>query len=153
MSAARVRHRAATGVGSGVKPREEQHMLKGFKDFILRGNVLDLAVAVVVGTAFGAVVAAFVADILTPIIAAIGGQPDFGGLSFEINESTFKYGHFLNAVISFLFIAAAVYFFVIVPVNKLMERRKTGAEAEVEATPEDIALLQEIRDLLRQRAL
>ena len=126
-------------------------MLKGFRDYILRGNVLDLAVAVVIGVAFTAVVTAFVADILTPFIAAIGGKPDFGNLSFTINNSRFAYGHFLNAVISFLLIAAAIYFFVITPVNALMERRKRGEEPEVAATPEDIALLEEIRDILRSQ--
>lgn len=127
-------------------------MLKGFKDFILRGNVLDLAVAVVIGTAFGALVTAFVADIITPLIAAIGGEPDFGNLSFTINNSHIAYGHLLNAVIAFLFIAAAVYFFVVVPANALLERRKRGEEPEVIATPEDVALLQEIRDILRGQA-
>jgi large conductance mechanosensitive channel len=126
-------------------------VLKGFKDYILRGNVLDLAVAVVIGVAFAAVVTAFVADILTPFIAAIGGKPDFANLSFTINNSRFAYGHFLNAVISFLFIAAAIYFFVITPVNALIERRKRGEEPEVTATPEDIALLEEIRDILRSQ--
>jgi large conductance mechanosensitive channel len=129
----------------------EGHVLKGFRDYILRGNVLDLAVAVVIGVAFAAVVTAFVADILTPFIAAIGGKPDFGNLSFTLNNSRFAYGHFLNAVISFLFIAAAIYFFVITPVNALIERRKRGEEPEVAVTPEDIALLEEIRDILRSQ--
>ncbi|MGZ4638135.1 MAG: large conductance mechanosensitive channel protein MscL [Actinomycetes bacterium] len=128
-------------------------MIKGFKDFLLRGNVVDLAVAVVIGTAFGLVIAALVADLITPIIAAIGGQPDFAKLTFTINGSKFTYGHFLNAVISFVIVAAAVYFLVVVPVNKLMERRKSGEETEVEAPSEDILLLQEIRDLLRQRTI
>ncbi len=100
-------------------------MFKGFRDFILRGNVVDLAVAVVIGAAFGAVIAAFVKDLLTPLIAAIGGQPDFSALSFEINDSRFLYGDFINAIISFLIIAAVVYFLVIVPINRLMELRKT----------------------------
>ncbi len=127
-------------------------MLKGFKDYILRGNVLDLAVAVVLGAAFGAVVTAFVTDILTPLIAAIGGNPDFGALAFTINNSRVTYGHFINAFIAFLLIAAAIYFFVVAPVNALMERRKRGEEPEVVATTEDIALLQEIRDILRSQA-
>lgn len=127
-------------------------MLKGFRDYILRGNVLDLAVAVVIGVAFAAVVTAFVSDIITPFIAAIGGKPDFGNLSFTINNSRFAYGHFLNAVVSFLFIAAAIYFFVITPVNALMERRKRGEQPETVATPEDVALLAEIRDILRSQA-
>jgi large conductance mechanosensitive channel len=99
-------------------------MLKEFREFILRGNLIDLAVAVVLGTAFGVVVAALVSDLITPIIAAIGGQPDFSALTFTINGSEFKYGHFINAVISFLIIAAAVFFLVVKPVNALMARRK-----------------------------
>src|SRR4051794_40463649 len=107
-------------------------MLKGFRSFILRGNVVDLAVGIVIGAAFGVLVTALVADLITPIIAAIGGQPDFSALFFTINGSKFAYGHFLNAVISFLIIAAAVYFLVVVPVNKLMARYKPTAE---EPTP------------------
>jgi large conductance mechanosensitive channel len=126
-------------------------MLKQFRDFLLRGNVVDLAVAVVVGAAFGAVVASFVADLLTPLIAAIGGKPDFAALSFRINGSEFRYGSFLNAVISFVIVAAAVFFLVVKPVSVLMERRKAGLEPEPEAVPEDVVLLGEIRDLLRQR--
>ena len=100
-------------------------MLKNFKEFLLRGNVVDLAVAVVVGAAFGAVVTALVKDLLTPIVAAIVGKPDFSNLKFTINDSRFLYGDFLNAVIAFVSIAAAVYFFVVVPINALMSRRKT----------------------------
>ena len=131
----------------------DEAMIKGFKDFLLRGNVVDLAVAVVIGIAFGALVTAFVADIVTPVIAAIGGQPDFSQLTFTINDSKFFYGAFINAVISFVIIAAVIYFFVVVPVNALMERRKSGEEPEVEAPSEDVLLLQEIRDLLRQRSV
>src|SRR6201999_3520139 len=101
----------------------EARMLKGFKDFIMRGNVVDLAVAVVIGAAFGAVVTKLVADIITPLIAAIGGQPDFSTLKFTINKSTFLYGDFINAVISFVIVAAAIYFMVVLPLNKLAERR------------------------------
>jgi large conductance mechanosensitive channel len=100
-------------------------MLKDFKAFLLRGNVVDLAVAVVIGAAFGAVVTALVADLITPIIAAIIGKPDFSNLTFTINKSTFKYGDFINVLIAFVSIAAAVFFFVVVPVNHLMARRKT----------------------------
>jgi large conductance mechanosensitive channel len=100
--------------------------MKGFKQFILRGNVLDLAVAVVIGAAFGAVVMAFVADLITPLIAALVGKPDFSAIKFHINGSEFKIGDFINAVISFLLIAAAVYFFVVLPVNKLNARLKRG---------------------------
>ena len=99
-------------------------MLKEFRDFVLRGNVVDLAVAVVIGAAFGAVVTSFVSNLVTPLIAAIGGQPDFGGLSFTINGSKFGYGDFFNAVISFLVIAAVVFFFVVRPLNQLMSRMK-----------------------------
>jgi large conductance mechanosensitive channel len=103
-----------------------------FRAFLLRGNVVDLAVGVVVGAAFGAVVTALVADLITPLIAAIVGKPDFGNLHFTINNSTFKYGDFINAILSFLFIATAVFFFVVVPVNRLMAMRKTEPEAESE---------------------
>jgi large conductance mechanosensitive channel len=125
--------------------------MRQFRDFLLRGNVVDLAVAVVIGAAFGAVIAALVADLFTPLIAAIGGQPDFSGLTFTINGSVFRYGHFLNAVISFIVIAAAVFFIVVKPVAALMERRKAGLEPEAEAVPEDVVLLGEIRDLLKTR--
>jgi large conductance mechanosensitive channel len=124
-------------------------MLKEFKEFLLRGNVVDLAVAVILGAAFGAVVTSLVEDLLTPVIAAIGGEPDFSALDFAINDSTFRYGEFINAVIAFVIIAAAVFFFVVKPVNALMARRKAGLEPEVEAVPEDVVLLGEIRDLLR----
>jgi large conductance mechanosensitive channel len=123
-------------------------MLKEFREFVLRGNVVDLAVAVVMGAAFGAVVTAFVADIITPVIAAIVGKPDFSGLQFTINGSTFRYGAFLNAVLSFLLIATAIFFFVVKPVNTLMARRKAKEEPAPEAPAEDVQLLTEIRDLL-----
>src|SRR3954468_18831153 len=97
-------------------------LLKEFRQFILRGNLVDLAVAVVIGAAFTAVVNAFVRDIVTPVIAAIGGQPDFGDLAFTINGSRFAYGDFLNAMITFVIIAAVVFFFVVRPVNALMAR-------------------------------
>jgi large conductance mechanosensitive channel len=127
-------------------------MVRQFRDFLLRGNVVDLAVAVVVGAAFGAVVAALVKDLITPLIAAIGGKPDFSNLAFTINNSRFAYGDFINAVIAFIVIAAAVFFLVVKPVGALMERRKRGEEPEAEAVPEDVVILGEIRDLLRQRA-
>lgn len=113
-------------------------MLKEFREFILRGSLVDLAVAVVIGTAFGVLVAALVADIITPIIAAIGGQPDFSNLTFTINGSEFKYGHFINAVISFLIIAAAVFFLVVKPVNALMARRRveTPVSEQTHSCPE-----------------
>lgn len=106
-------------------------MLKGFKAFILRGNVMDLAVAVVIGAAFGAVVDSLVEDLLTPLIS-LPGETNFGDMQATVRGSVFRYGEFFNELISFLLIAAAVYFFVVVPVNKLMARRKT--EPEVEST-------------------
>ncbi len=123
-------------------------MMKGFRDFIMRGNVVDLAVGVVIGSAFGTVVASLVKDILTPLIGAIAKVPDFSGLAFTINGSQFMYGVFINALIAFVLVAAAIYFFVVVPMNKLMARVKKGEEkAEV---PADIQLLTEIRDALRK---
>ena len=98
--------------------------MKGFKAFLLRGNVVELAVAVVIAVAFGVVITAFVKDLVTPLIAAIGGQPDFSTLSFTINNSKFLYGDFLNALIAFLIIAAVIYFFVVLPYNAWMARAK-----------------------------
>ncbi len=105
-------------------------MLKDFKQFLLRGNVVALAVAVVIGVAFGAVITSFVEDLLTPLIAAAGGQPDFSALTFEVNGSTFRYGSFVNAVISFLIVAAAVFFLVVRPVNALVERSRREPPAD-----------------------
>ena len=127
-------------------------MIKEFREFVLRGNVVDLAVAVVIGAAFGAVVTAFVADFITPLIAAIGGKPDFSRLTFTINGSKFFYGHFINAVISFLIIAAVIFFFVVKPLNALAARRKRDEVPEPDAPTEDIILLTDIRDLLAQGA-
>jgi large conductance mechanosensitive channel len=103
--------------------------LKGFKQFILRGNVLDLAVAVVMGAAFGSVVTALVKDLITPIIAALVGKPDFSNIFFDVNHSRFLIGDFINAVVSFILIGAAVYFFVVLPVNTLLARVKRGEVA------------------------
>jgi large conductance mechanosensitive channel len=105
--------------------------MRDFKQFILRGNLVDLAIAVVIGTAFAAVIAALVADLVTPLIAAIGGNPDFGGLSFTINGSRFQYGAFLNALITFVIVAAVLFFFVVKPVNALMNRRRTEPDVEL----------------------
>jgi large conductance mechanosensitive channel len=102
-------------------------MLKGFRDFVLRGNVLDLAVAVVIGAAFGTIVTSLVKDLITPLIAAIVQKPDFSYLVLKINGANITYGNFLNALISFLLIAASVYFFVVLPVNTLMARMKLTA--------------------------
>ncbi len=100
-----------------------------FKAFILRGNVVDLAVGIIIGAAFGTVVTAFVKDLITPLIAAIGGKPDFAALGFTINHSRFLLGDFINAVVSFLIIALVVFFFVVRPVNALMNLRKTETPA------------------------
>lgn len=100
--------------------------MKGFRQFMLRGNVIDLAVAVVIGAAFGAVVTALVKDLLPPLIAALIGKPDFSAIVFTLNDSKFLIGDLINALISFLLIGAAVYFFVVLPVNKLMARLKRG---------------------------
>lgn len=106
-----------------------------FKDFILRGNVIDLAIAVVLGTAFGAVVNAFVKDMLTPLVAAIFGKPNFSNLTFAINHSRFFYGDVINQIITFLCVAAAIFFFVVKPLNILTERRKKAPEPESENRP------------------
>lgn len=104
-------------------------MLTGFKQFIMRGNVVDLAVAVVMGGAFGAVVTALVKDLLTPLIAAVGGKPDFSAIAFTVNGSKFLIGDFVNAIVSFLLIAAAIYVFVIAPLNAIAARRRRGEPA------------------------
>jgi len=102
--------------------------MSGFKKFLLRGNLVDLAVAVIIGAAFAALIAALTADFITPILAAIGGKPDFADLSFTVNKSTFHYGHFLNALISFLILAAVLYFLVVLPFSKLLERFKPAPD-------------------------
>ena len=107
-------------------------MAGGFKEFLLRGNVVDLAVGVIIGASFGKVVDALVKSLITPLIAAIGGQPDFAALSFTLNNSKFTYGEFINAVIAFVIIALVVYYFVVLPINSLVERSK---KAEPTAAP------------------
>ncbi|TDC51991.1 large conductance mechanosensitive channel protein MscL [Jiangella ureilytica] len=128
-------------------------MLKGFREFIGRGNVVDLAVAVVLGTAFTAIVSAIVEGFINPLIAAIFGQPDLASVAnFTIRDAQFSIGLVLAAVFNFLCVAAAVYFFIVTPINKLRELQKKEPESEEEATPpEDILLLREIRDALRER--
>ncbi|HUC78714.1 MAG TPA: large conductance mechanosensitive channel protein MscL [Candidatus Saccharimonadales bacterium] len=114
-------------------------MLKDFKKFILRGNAVDLAIAVVIGAAFGTIVTSLVKDLITPLIGAIGGKPDFSSLSFSINHSKFLYGDFINALVSFLLIASAVFFFVIQPINKfqnLVAKRKTPEDPIDRKCPE-----------------
>jgi large conductance mechanosensitive channel len=102
-----------------------------FRAFILRGNVVDLAVAVVIGAAFSGIINSLVANLITPLIAAIGGQPDFSNLTFTINGSVFRYGAFLNSLISFLIVAAVIFFLVVKPINALMARMGRGAEAKI----------------------
>jgi len=114
-------------------------MLSGFKQFILRGNVVDMAVGVVIGAAFASVVGAFTKDLLTPLIAAIVGKPDFSAITFTVNGSVFALGDFLNALISFLLVAVAVYFFVVTPINALvarMRRATTPADPTTKKCPE-----------------
>ena len=110
--------------------------MKDFREFLFRGNLVEVAVGLVMGLAFAAVVTAFVADIITPIIAAIFGKPDFSNLTFTIHKSHFFYGSFINALIAFVAIALAVFFFVVKPVNVIMERRKRNEEAVTRDSPE-----------------
>jgi large conductance mechanosensitive channel len=110
--------------------------MKGFRQFITRGNLIDLAVAVVIGTAFTAVVTAIVADLITPLIAAIGGKPDFSSLAFKLHNSTFRYGSFLNALVSFLIIAAVLYFLVVSPMARITARLNRHKEATERDCPE-----------------
>ncbi|WP_350281247.1 large conductance mechanosensitive channel protein MscL [Kribbella sp. HUAS MG21] len=127
-------------------------MLKGFKEFIMRGNVVDLAVAVVIGAAFTKIVTALVDGLINPLIAAIFGKADLTGVgNFTVNDAKFSLGLVLDAALSFLFVAAAVYFFIVLPLNKLAERRKRGQEPEPDPLTTDQELLTEIRDLLRAR--
>ncbi|MEU8223539.1 large conductance mechanosensitive channel protein MscL [Kribbella sp. NPDC048915] len=129
-------------------------MLKGFKEFIMRGNVVDLAVAVVIGAAFGAIVTALVDGLINPLIAAIFGKADISKVgNFTVNEAVFSIGSILQAALNFLFVAAAVYFFIVMPLNKLAERRARGQEPEPEPLTTEQELLTEIRDLLRTRQL
>ena len=127
-------------------------MLKGFRDFIMRGNVVDLAVAVVIGAAFGAVVAAFADDFIGGILGAIGGSPDFGDAGFTVNGSKIVYGSTLTALIQFVIVAAAIYFAIVLPMQAMARRR--GVEEDSPAPSDEAVLLTEIRDLLqRQRGV
>lgn len=118
-------------------------MLKGFRDFILRGNVIDLAVAVVIGAAFKDIVTAIVDDFITPLISAIGGKPDFSRFYITINHSKFLVGAFINTLISFIIISAIIYFFVVVPMNKVMEKAKRGEKSSPSdrACPECLSII------------
>lgn len=118
-------------------------MLKGFKEFIMKGNAVDMAVGVVIGVAFGNVITAMVADLITPLIGAFGGTPDFSGISFTVNNSVFMIGDFINALISFLTIAAVIYFAVVLPMNKMTEKMKSGKTEDPteKACPECLSLI------------
>jgi large conductance mechanosensitive channel len=140
--------RAATQPSGG---RAVTDVYKEFREFITRGNVIDLAVAVIIGLAFTAIINAIVSGLITPLIGMIGGK-DFSDLDFTINGSTFEYGLVINAVIQFLLIAAAVFFFIVKPINMLNERRRRGEEPEPEDLSNEAELLTEIRDLLRDRS-
>jgi large conductance mechanosensitive channel len=126
-------------------------ILKEFRDFVLRGNVVELAVAIVIGTAFTQLVQAFVAAFVSPLISMFVGKSGLVDLHFTINEAVFRYGAFLQAVITFLTIAALVFFLVVKPMNFLLARVRRGDEPASDAPAEDIVLLREIRDLLRER--
>lgn len=127
-------------------------MLQGFKDFISRGNAVDLAVGVVIGAAFNSVITALVEGFINPLLGAIFGQPNFDSVGqFTVNSATIQPGVILTALLQFLIVAAALYFFVVLPLNKLAERRAKGEEPESEAPAEDVALLTEIRDLLARQ--
>jgi large conductance mechanosensitive channel len=128
-----------------------QAMLKEFREFILRGNLVDLAVAVVIGTAFTAVVNALVRSLITPLIAAIGGEPDFSGLTFTINGSVFRYGEFINALLTFLIVAAVLFYLVIKPVNALLARMRTEPPV-AEETRDCPECLSQIPDAARRCA-
>ncbi len=123
-------------------------MLSDFKNFLLKGNLIELAVAFVIGAAFAAVVKSLVDNLIMPILAAVGGKPNFDDLTFSINDAIFRYGAFLTAVVTFVAIAAAVFFFVVKPVTKVMERYKKEEEATPDAQEE---LLKEIKSLLERQ--
>ena len=123
-------------------------MLKGFRDFLMRGNIVDLAVAVVIGVAFGAVIAAFATDFIGGIIGAIGGTPDFSNAGVTVNDSKIVYGSTVNALINFVIVAAAIYFVVVVPLQALASRRAGATDAETPAPSDEAMLLTEIRVLL-----
>jgi len=127
------------------------NVFKEFKEFISRGNVVDLAVAVVIGAAFTAIVTAVVEGLITPLIGMIGGK-DFREMTFTLNDSVFTYGLVINAIIYFLSVSAVVFFLVVKPLNVLQERRRRGEEPEPETLSDEAALLSEIRDLLRAQA-
>jgi len=127
------------------------NVLKGFKEFIARGNAVELAIGIVIGTAFGAVIASIVDNFINPLIGAIFGKPDLSGtLNLTLNGGEFHFGAILTAIINFILVAAAIYFVVVVPLNAMQRRRRTE-EVPADEKPEDVALLEQIRDLLAGR--
>lgn len=126
-------------------------MIHGFKQFIMRGNVIDLAVAVIIGAAFGAVVMAFAKDFVGGVIGVIGGTPDFGRAGVTVNGAKIVYGSTITALINFVIVAAVIYFILVVPMQRLASRRKDGAASESPAPTDETILLTEIRDLLREQ--
>ena len=142
--------RGKVSAAPALEVRRMKSVLAEFREFVLRGNLVDLAIAVVLGAAFGALVTSFVANLVTPLIAAVGGQPDFSELTFTINSSQFRYGAFLNALLSFLIIAAVIFFLVVKPVNALLARNTFPTTTAPESPTPDVMLLTEIRDLLRE---
>jgi large conductance mechanosensitive channel len=127
-------------------------MLKGFKDFLMRGNVVDLAVAVVVGAAFSQVVQGLLKGLINPLIAAVAGKRDLESIgNFTLNEAKFSIGLLLNPLVNFVLVGAAIYFLVVMPLNTLADRRARGVEPKTQAPSEEVALLTEIRDSLRAR--
>ncbi len=125
-------------------------MIKEFREFALKGSLLDVAVGFVLGVAFATLVASLVEDLITPLVAAIAGEPGFSALTFQVGDAEIRYGNFLNAVISFLLVAVALFLFVVKPVNKLRGRFTRAEEAAAEAPTQEVVLLTEIRDTLRR---
>lgn len=125
-------------------------IIKEFRDFLMRGNVIDLAVAVIIGAAFAPVITSLVEGVFTPFLAAIFGEPNFDSVGFDVGDSRVLIGLFITAVVNFVMIAAGVFFFIVKPMNMLKARQASGAEPPP-PTPEDVQLLREIRDLLRSR--
>jgi large conductance mechanosensitive channel len=128
-------------------------MIQGFKAFLLRGNVIDLAIAVVIGAAFGGVVSAFADDVIGGLIGVIGGTPDFGRAGVTVNGSRIVYGSTITALINFLIVAAVIYFVIVVPMTRLAARQGAGADADTPAPSDEAVLLTEIRDLLRAQRM
>lgn len=127
-------------------------MFAGFRKFIAQGNAIDLAVGVVIGGAFGKIVTGIVESFINPLVALLFGAPNFNDVGFKVGEVLFPIGHIITAVINFLLIAFAVYFFIVLPINKMKDRMKKPEAAAPAATPEDIMLLREIRDALQRRS-